>query len=233
MATRYSINYRTLGMVLLERLADMEVPTILKSPLKEFRSQHQAFETASFKAENARAIRDEALAMLGKCDEALDRAINNLANKLTGAGIGNRKNPFTEFGAYSPSALAKLSYVVEIKEVRALVRKVSKAKPTTVVQKILNECLKRADAIEQALKKLNGPQMEYEKSLKERDNLLSDWDRSFRRLKRYAAVAWDGSEATYQAVFAPPPDVQRPVLRRISSKKEESPKAEIQAQNMS
>jgi len=224
--TRHLMDYRALGAVIVERLASTPLPAALKSPASDFRGQHRALEAASHQTEGARAKRDEAIARLGKADEALDESNRRLADKVVGAELGSRTRPFARVGGPSLTDLNKMAYADEVKAVRALLKKIEKLKPPTEVKRALADGAQRADAVAQALRDLGKPQLDYERSLHARDALLPGWERALRRLMRHAAVAWEEDEATFAAVFAPPSPLQRPVRRRAPAKQGNAPTPE-------
>ncbi len=212
---------RAHGETILARLADVGIPAALKAPAKAFAQAHAAFEGASRKAEAARLVRDNALENVGQQDDLLDAAVLALADKIVGASLGTRVKPFARFSKFAPSALTTLAYADEVREVRATVAKVGKAKPAADVAKGAAACAKAADLVDKALKGLPGPQSAYAKALGERDALLLAWTQALGRLKRHAAVVWDGDAATFNAVFAPADAMLAPTKKR--AKKAASP----------
>ena len=114
----------------------------------------------------------EALAAVGTADDALDAAVNVLADKMAGAQMGSRKNPFASFSKHAPSDVTSLAYADEVKEVLALTAKVKKGKPAADVAKAVSACEKLASEVTSALSKLSKPQLAYSKSLAARDALI-------------------------------------------------------------
>src|SRR5262245_5184990 len=95
---------KELGAAVIARLAEQKpLPAQLKSFVKAFTDEQRALEAAARKTEDARATRDEALAQVAKADAALDDAVAALANRIVGADLGPRKNPFEPFGGAAPA----------------------------------------------------------------------------------------------------------------------------------
>jgi hypothetical protein len=214
MARKSTAEPPTDGDVLLHRLASMPLPASLKKVAAEFKNAQTALNLASDAARVARGDRDAALAAVGVADDALDAAVNVLGEKIALAQMGTRANPFAKFGALAPSAVTALPYADEVKEVLALLAKVKKAKPAPDVAKAVAACEKQARGVSAALSGLNKPQVVYAKALAARDALLPSWAKALSRLKKTAAAAWQGDEAMYAAMFAPPGRVQLPVTPR-------------------
>ena len=204
----------TQGDVILERLGALKVPATMKTAIAGFKKSHAALTTASNAANPAKGARDTAMTALATADEALDAAVELLAAKMAGAGLGSRQNPFAGFSKLSPSAVTGMAYADEVKEVLALCAKVTKAKPAADVAKAASNCVKLAGNVTKALAGLTKPQLAYNKSLAARDALLLSWTKSLTVLKKTAAVAWIDDDATYKSVFAAPAKVQAPVKKR-------------------
>jgi hypothetical protein len=202
------------GNVILDRLAATTVPGSLKASAADFKKTHASLVAATRAAEVSRGARDAVLGALAPADDALDAAVGVLADKMAGAQMGSRKNPFAAYSKIAPSALTSLAYADEVKEVLAVAAKVKKAKPAADVAKAVATCEKLAAAVTSALGKISKPQLAYAKALATRDALLPTWTKSLGRLKKNAAAAWFDDPATYKAVFAPPERVQAPVHAR-------------------
>jgi hypothetical protein len=204
---------RTYGRIVLDRLAGTSISATLKPLVVAFTKTHGAYEGAAVLADEARAKRDEALDAVGDADDVFDPGVEILAQKLAGAGIGTRQNPFKGLSKYTPRQLTDLPYAEEPKAIRALADALAKKKPPADVTKALAKSLKDAAAIEAALGKLVKPQVAYAKALAQRDALLPAWTKALRRLKKHANAAWDEDPETYKAVFAPVEAVQAPKKR--------------------
>ncbi len=137
-----------------------------------------------------------------------------LANKLVGADLGPRKNPFAPYGALAPSRLKEIAYTTEVEEVLKLVAAVKKKKPPQAVTAALTACTQTANASKKALIALVAPQTAYVEAMSARDELLVEWTRAFERLRAHAKAAWIDTPAVYHAVFAPPGLEARPASRR-------------------
>jgi hypothetical protein len=208
------VNQRAQGEAILARLADLGTPAALKAPAKAFTQAQAELEAASKKVEAARDARDEALAAVGNADDVLDAAVLALADTMVGAGLGTRLRPLASFTTFAPSALTALAYADEVREVRAIVGKISKVKPGASVAKAAAACAKAADGVERALKAMPGPQSAYAKAIGARDALLLAWQKNLGRLKKHAALAWEDDPATLKAVFAAADVLVAPVKRR-------------------
>jgi hypothetical protein len=140
--------------------------------------------------------------------------------------MGTRQNPFKAFSRLGPSAVTRLPYADEVKEVLAIVARVTKSKPrpSADVAKAAASCQKLAAAVTAALSSLSEPQLAYSRSLAARDALLPAWTKALDQLKKNAAAVWFDDPATYKAVFAPPEKVQAPVHAR-GKKKAKAPAA--------
>lgn len=216
MATTAIIDHRALGAAVLSRLEEeeVEVPKSVAAHVAAFKSAHDGFEKAAVATDAARAKRDKALAMIGRADETLDATIDPLADKMVGAGLGSRQKPLGKASPFSPTKLKALPYKTELEAVRTLVANVTAAKPPADVKKCADECLKAADAVATALEGLTGPQAAFHRARGARDALLVGWTKAFAKLRINAKAAWHDDRATYEAMFAAPEKVQRPVKKR-------------------
>jgi hypothetical protein len=214
MATSSITEYRAQGAIILERLSGMTVPAGLKAHIAGFKKSHGDYEAAAVVADTARGKRDVALELVGETDDAFDAGINGLADKIVGAGLGKRTNPFAAYSKLAPGKLTELAYADEPKAIRALGVELAKKNPPADVAKALAQSLKDATALEAALKKLITPQAAYSKALGDRDALLPAWKKAHGKLKKHAAAAWDEDVATYKAVFAPPGAIHAPTKKR-------------------
>lgn len=199
---------------MIDRFGGVTVPDAVKPHLTAFKGAHARYEAACVKADATKEKRDEALSAVGTVDDGFDGTVNDLADKMVGAGVGKRQNPFAGLSPHSPSKLAGLAYADEPRAARDLVGALSRKKPPAEVAKVAAKLLKDASAVEAALKKLTAPQAAYSKALGDRDALLPDWEKSLRTLKKYSAAAWDGDDATFKALFAPVGALQAPRKRR-------------------
>ena len=146
-----------------------------------------------------------------------DTGIDALADRIVGAGLGTRKNPFAAYSRHAPSKLTELPYAEEPKAIRALGVELGRKSPPAEVTKALGKSLKDADALELALNKLIKPQAAYSKALGDRDALLPAWIKALSKLKKHAGAAWDEDVATYKAIFAPPGALQAPKKKRAKT----------------
>ena len=217
MATSSITEYRAHGAIVLERLSGATVPAQLKAYVVAFKKAHDGYETAAVVADTARGKRDVALEAVGQADDTFDTGVNALADRIVGAGLGTRKNPFAAYSKCTPSKLTELPYAEEPKAIRALGAELSKKGPPADVGKALAKSLKDADALELALSKLIKPQAAYSKALGDRDALLPAWIKALGKLKKHAGAAWDEDVATYKAIFAPPGAIHAPTKKRAKT----------------
>lgn len=217
MATTSITEYRAYGAIILERLSGTTIPVPLKPYIVTFKKAHDGYETAAVVADTARGKRDVALEAVGQMDDTFDTGVNALADKIVGASLGTRKNPFAAYSRHAPGKLTELPYAEEPKAIRALGVELSKKSPPTEVAKALVKSLKDADGLEVALNKLIKPQAAYTKALGDRDALLPAWNKALDKLKKHAGAAWDEDVATYKAVFAPPGAIHAPTKKRAKT----------------
>jgi hypothetical protein len=127
MGTSNISEQRSYGQLVLERLDATDIPAALKPHIAAFKKAHDAYEEAAKRVDEERGKRDAALEAVGDADDTFDTSANALADKLVGAGLGKRQNPFAPFSKLSPSRLAALPYAEEPKAARELVLAVKKA----------------------------------------------------------------------------------------------------------
>lgn len=221
MAKSRSQNPRTWGAVVMARLAGKDTPKELAPFVKALSTEQGKLETAASAVEAAKETRDGALDVISAADDALDGALLGLADRLVGASLGDRKNPFAKYSKYSPARLTELAYAVEVREALALVEAVTKVKPPADVKKALDAVTKAATRVDTALDGLTKPQADYATAVGARDALLPAWTKAMSKLKKRAASVWDEDPARLKAVFAPPDAVQQPVAKRAKKAKVE------------
>jgi hypothetical protein len=210
------LNREVFGDVLLERLSRSAHQAVLKKETQEFRAVHAGYAKACDKVAAAQASRDAMLDDIATADDALDQALLLLADRLSGAGLGERKNPFAAFSSHSPARLVELGYAEEAREADALVAAVRKKKPPADVMAAVKRVEDAAKDATTALKALAGPQADYELAMQARDSLLLGWNKVLGRVKRAAAVAYDDDKPGLRGLFAKPQDLQtkKPPARR-------------------
>src|SRR4051794_20986722 len=82
------------GEAIIERLAAVEVPPELSPYYKGFIEAQRAYGKSVEYVADAEASRDAALDAVGAADGVLDRHLFTLADRVVGASLGSRKNPF-------------------------------------------------------------------------------------------------------------------------------------------
>lgn len=216
---------RAQGAVVIDRFKGVSVSGDLAEALAIFTAKHRKLEDAAEASEEARLLRDAAFAEIAEADEHLDVALEALATGLTAASLAPRKAPFSGYSRHSPSKLANLAYLTEVKEIRELVAKVALKAPPAEVSAAMAACLQAAAAVEQASTTASDPQAAYDRARAERDAAALEWSKAYGKLQLRAKLAFEDAPATYQSLFAPPDEVQRPVHRR-KKKTEEGPAAD-------
>jgi len=209
--------HRAYGDAVVARARAADFPKDLRGAVRDFAAVHARFETSSVTAENARAARDAALHAVALADAALDARVLVLADTMVAARLGTRIKPFAAFSKHSPSALTDLAYADEVREVLALVAKLSSTKDRSVAA-ARRECEKAAAVVKKALGELTAPQSAYTKALGARDELLLGWTKALKKLERRAAVTFEDHPAALRALLAAPDGVQVRTRRREPKK---------------
>lgn len=223
MAKTMTIGERELGKAILARLGQQRrIPPALKPYIRVFAERHHELERAAIRVDALRKTRDRALAEVGRADAALDKQVDVLANRLIGADLGSRKNPFATFRELPPARVKELAYAVEIERVRKLIAAIGAVKPPEAVRTALAACGAAATGSEKALATLGGPQLALSTSIAARDALLPGWTRALERLRLHAKAAWVDEPATYRAIFAAP-GIASPRPRRRRARPAPSP----------
>lgn len=212
-------SFRAQGDVIVERVSALKLPKELVGPAKDFHDAHAEFSAAATAASTEEKKRDAALAAVAAADAELDAAVEALADAMVGASMGKRRNPFTGFSVFTPSAMKSLAYADEVKAVGELIDRVRAAKPAADVTKAADACETWAKAVTTRLKALTLAQTRYGTALDVRDGLLTPWARTLARFKKKALGAWADEEHTHNAVFAPPDAVRAPVAKRAKKPK--------------
>lgn len=209
--TKASLSSRLVeGDVILDRLAEVDVPALLSSPVSAFGQAHQEFKVASESVRSAEERRDAALAQVGKADGLLDVALDDLATELVAAKLGPRKNPFAPFSKHSPSDLRRLGFRAEADAAQELAAEISKAGPPANVSKAVGDLLTRISSVRGALVATTPPEAAYDRALADRNEALVGWQKARTRLEVLARAAWADAPEIFRSVFAPPPAVQAP-----------------------
>ena len=206
------------GEVILERLAGLRGSKRLRKAREAFAQIHQRYldtaEEASRCNANIIAAREEVHA----ADEALDDAVRDLADCLAGARMGSRKNPFASFSPYGPSRITELAYATELRAVRSLLKRISRANPPSQVELAVARCRKEADHVDRSLRAMSVPRSKSEKMTSDLNSIAKRWREAFQRLKIEIAACWVDDPATRAAILAPPEAIQRPVKRKRPKK---------------
>lgn len=220
--TNFRLDHREHGDAIIERLPKANLNGEARKSAAIFKAAHAALATASEAAIEARVVRDGALAAVSNADHALDGALQRLANKLVGEGLGKRTNPFVGFGAPSPGEICSLPYKKQATEVRKLVRAVERTKPRAPIARALEAVSATNAELEKALSRLERPQASFERAIRVREALLPGWQKALDRTRILARAALVDDPIGYKALFAPP-GVK--VKRRKAKKKSAQPSA--------
>jgi hypothetical protein len=204
MARRAVTEHSRLGAAVLERIKETGVPKSLKEYVTAFARAQSDLKAAETAVNDARAARDAALDRVAAADVALDQSVDVLANRVVGAGLAPRNNAFRGFSKHTPSALKRLPYGKEAREVEKLVSAAGRAKPPAAVKKAAAASASAAASANRALRALTKPQAAYATRLSARDALLPAWKHAYERLRVNAKAAWIDTPAIYKSVFAPP-----------------------------
>jgi hypothetical protein len=210
------------GNAVLDRLAEVGVPPVLKEDHKVFKAQHTAFLTAHTAVAKAESTYDTAAAKVASLDAKRDKTILAIADKLPAAGLGERQSPFAAFSKYSPSRLTSLPYAAETNEVRALLSALAKAKPPAEIAKLCTQCAADNTAVDTALKALSAPLTILNEARAKRDAAIPDWEKHLRRLKDASKVAFREIAGRFDSVFAEPEAVQTNIRPKRRSPKTET-----------
>ncbi len=147
MTTSSITKYRAQGAIILERLSGMTIPVGLEPHIVSFKRLIATTKPPPWSPTRPAKARSRAR-RAGEADGTFDTGINVLADKLVGAGLGARKNPFEGYSKYAPSRLTDLPYAEEPKAIRALGAALAKKKPPTDVAKALAKSLRDAAGLE-------------------------------------------------------------------------------------
>jgi len=196
-------NYRKLGDTYIVRMDGIppEMRQLVTEHLHAFAKTHGKYVLLCDTADGGRTARDTAITAIGKADKAVDQAVLTLADRLVGAGLGTRKNPFAAFSPYAPTALTQLAADKIGKAVADVVQQVLAQKPPADVVAAAKQCTHAVAAFEASRQAAQKVQASFAVAMAERDGWLPDWQKDANRLKRHAEAAWLDYPGTWQAVF--------------------------------
>ena len=211
------------GEVVLDRLEGSRRSKRVRRAAENFRRAHAGYLRAVEKVTACKADIRSAGRAVHAADAALDDAILELANRLVGAQLGPRRNPFESFSPHPPSRLTELGYAAELQAVRKLADRITQSRPPLGVRRGIRRCLELADAVDRALRETSRPRARYRKALADLETHIALWREAFQRLRVEATAYWIDDRATFAAVFAPPEAIQQP-RRRKRARKEPRPR---------
>jgi hypothetical protein len=160
---------------------------------------------------------DAVATSVAKLDAGRDKTLLALADKLPGAGLGARTNPFARFSKYAPTRLVSLPYMAETLEVRTLLSGIQAEDPPKDIAALCTDGMKQNEAVNTALAGLSVPLATLNEARSKRDMAIPDWEKHFRRLKDAAKVAYRDEAGRFDALFAEPDAVlthTRPKTRK-------------------
>jgi len=170
--------------------------------LAGFKKVHGAYSAADAGVKKAGEALQKQQAKLAEADVSQDEAVSDLAVALPTDGLP-RVNPFKPFGAPSPTALQKLGYADEAKQLLALEVAVLKrkglSKGSIDAAKTAGKAALRVQAELSTVPKLEKARTA---AMTKRDALAQAWETAFAGLKRAARSAEDdGATGLYGALF--------------------------------
>lgn len=214
---------KILGDAITGRTSGVKLDARAKAAAREFAARHKAYAAASDASSAKEDARNAALTAVGAADEALDVAINRLADRLIGSGAAKRNAAFAGWSEHSPSALCDLAYAAEIAAAGKLTKKVRKSKPA-------KDVVAACDAIDAAATKTRAALVAFDKKHKDwlkavaaRDALLLGWQKALTRYRVLAKASLIDDEGAYAALFAAPEGIT--VAKRRRKKKPAVPTA--------
>lgn len=213
-------NRATYGNAIVSRFTEIGIHKELKADFAAFKAQHGVFVKATAAVEKAEHTYDDAATRIGKLDAARDTTILAIANKLPGAGLGERTRPFARFSRYPPSKLVALPYTAQTIELRSLFAEIRKQSPAKEIAALCDDGEKQNEAVSSALGGLTVPLATLNEARMKRDTAIPDWEKHYRRLKDAAKVAYRDEAGRFAALFAEPDAVlthTRPKHRKIKA----------------
>lgn len=214
------VNRAAYGDAVVSRFTEIGIPKELKTDFAAFKAQHGAFLKHTDTVQKSERGYDAVSTKIANLDAGRDKTILALADKLPGAGLGARTNPFKRFSKYAPTRIVSLSYVAETTEVRSLLAGLqSEALPKDIAA-LCAQGAKQNEAVHAALAGLTVPLAALNEARTKRDTAIPDWEKHFRRLKDAAKVAYRDEAGRFEALFAEPDAVlthTRPKARKVKA----------------
>ena len=215
------INRTTYGDAVVSRFTDLVLPKELKTDFAAFKAQHGAFLKYGGSVQKAEIAYDAVATRVAKLDAGRDKTILALADKLPGAGLGARTNPFARFSKYAPTRIVSLPYVAETTEVRSLLSGLQAEELPKDIAALCAEGTKQNEAVESALAGLSAPLAALNEARARRDASIPDWEKHYRRLKDASKVVYRDEAGRFEALFAEPDAMltrTRPKARKAKTK---------------
>jgi hypothetical protein len=184
------VNRVTYGNAVVSRFTEIGIPKELKTDFAAFKAQHGTFLKHTGIVQKAKLSYDAASTKVARLDAGRDTTILTLADKLPGAGLGARANPFARYSKYAPTRIVSLPYVAETEEVRSLLSGIQGEDPPKDIAALCVEGAKQNEAVNVALGGLTVPLAALNEARTKRDTAIPDWEKHFRRLKDAAKVAY-------------------------------------------
>jgi hypothetical protein len=177
---------------------------LVKDRLRLFEQAHHDYVEAQRRVDAAQSAVDAARVRVLRLHAVQDHAVEDLARALTMDGY-RRKNPFTRFGAASPSAIGRLAVADGVDTIELLVDAVLRTKGVSqrtlqAAQSALDAARAVAQALDAVAKLGNGSR----DARTRRDAIGRRWDGSLMALRRRARAAGDeGAPDLYATLFPP------------------------------
>jgi len=195
---------KALGDVVVARTKDVKLDTRAKSAGKGFAGTHAKYSAGCEATKALEFGRRDALATIGAADELLDPATGKLADTLIGAGLTKRGKPLGEFSSYSVTTICALGYARQVEASTKLTRAIRKAKPGREVIAACEVVEGHVATLKRALAALDAPHKRWQRSIKERDAALLDWQKALTRFRILARASLIDDAPAFQALFAEP-----------------------------
>jgi len=114
-------------------------------------AQHVVFVKATVTVEKAEHGYDDAATRISKLDVVRDKTILALADKVPGAGLGERASPFARYSKYPPTKLVGLPYAAQTNRGPLALTEIRKANPAKEIAALCDDGEKQNEAVNDAL----------------------------------------------------------------------------------
>lgn len=206
---------RVLGDAIVGRLKSAKLDARANAAARVFVSAHKRYAGAHDASAKLEATRSQKLAGLGVIDARHDQAASRLADKLVGAGLAKRAQPFRGLSKLSPSELSSLAYARQVVESANLVKAVRKLPdaPRDVIA-ACDALDRETAALETALPAYDAAHKAWLTGMAVRDAELLAWQKALSRFRVLARASMIDALGAYEALFAPPESIAVPTKAR-------------------